>query len=66
MYMNSIHVATITYKELEYIFCESSTCLRYKLNNSGLCNEVVFLAICITFVDNFLVYEIFIILKLVM
>ena len=30
MNMNSIHVATITYKELAYIFCESSTCLRYK------------------------------------
>ena len=23
-------------------FCESSTCLRYKLNNSGLCNRVIF------------------------
>ena len=45
MNMNSIHVATITYKELAYIFCESSTCLRYKLKNSGLCNKVVFLGI---------------------
>ena len=50
MNMNSIHVATITYKELAYIFCESFTCLRYKLKNSGLCNQVVFLAICITLV----------------
>ena len=40
--MNSIRVATITYKEFAYIFCESSTCLRYKLKNSGLCNKVVF------------------------
>ena len=39
MNMNSIHVATITYKELAYIFCESSTCLRYKLMDSGLCSR---------------------------
>ena len=48
--MNSIHVETITYKELAYIFCESSTCLQYKLENSGLCSKVVFWLICITFV----------------
>ena len=50
MSMNSIHVTTIIYQELAYIFCESSICLRYKLKNSGLCNKVVFLPICITFV----------------
>ena len=42
--------------QLSYIM--SSICLRYKVKNSGLCNKVVFLPKCITFmgIDHIYIY----------
>ena len=55
--MNSIHVATITYKELANIFCESSTCLRYNLKVMTHVGMFVYVyAICIVFSIFYHVY----------